>query len=80
MASTFQVNINPAYQPEELRYCLHKVGIKAMVCSESFKTQDYYKMLAQIVPEVKQARDKRVSSESMPFLKTVIMISERDFE
>ena len=52
--STFfpQVNINPAYQPSELKYCLNKVGVKAIVSSESFKTQDYYKMMAEIMPEL----------------------------
>ena len=74
-----QVNINPAYQPEELRYCLHKVGIKAMVCSESFKTQDYYKMLTDIVPEIKEAKDKMVDSKETPFLKTIVMISDNEF-
>ena len=47
-----QVNINPAYQPSELKYCLNKVGVKAIVSSESFKTQDYYKMMAEIMPEL----------------------------
>ena len=47
-----QVNINPAYQPAELKYCLNKVGVRAIVSSESFKTQDYYKMMAEIMPEL----------------------------
>ena len=50
--NTIQVNINPAYQPAELKYCLNKVGVKAIVSSESFKTQDYYKMMAEIMPEL----------------------------
>ena len=46
------VNINPAYQPGELKYCLNKVGVKAIVASQTFKTQDYYNMLMEILPEM----------------------------
>ena len=42
------VNINPAYQPEELKYC----GVKAVVASKTFKTQDYYNILTQVLPEL----------------------------
>ena len=46
------VNINPAYQPAELLYCLNKVGVKVVVASQVFKTQDYYQILTQIMPEL----------------------------
>ena len=46
------VNINPAYQPAELLYCLNKVGVKVVVASKTFKTQDYYQILTQIMPEL----------------------------
>ena len=49
------VNINPAYQPGELKYCLNKVGVKAIVASQAFKTQDYYKMLREVLPEMEGA-------------------------
>lgn len=39
------VAINPAYQQNELVYCLQKVGVKASVSPEKFKTQNYPKML-----------------------------------
>jgi len=39
------VNINPAYQQNELEYSLQKVGIKAVVSPSLFKTQNYPKML-----------------------------------
>jgi len=46
------VNINPAYQPGELKYCLNKVGVKAIIASQTFKTQDYYNMLMEVIPEI----------------------------
>lgn len=48
-----QVNINPAYRLEELEYTLRKVGVKALVCAESFKTSDYLAMLETLTPELK---------------------------
>lgn len=39
------VAINPAYQQNELVYCLQKVGVKATVSPHTFKTQNYPKML-----------------------------------
>ncbi len=49
------VNINPAYQPSELRYCINKVGVRAIVSAESFKSQNYYSMLSEIAPEIPSA-------------------------
>ena len=57
------VNINPAYQPQELLYCLNKVGVKAIVAAERFKTQDYYSILEQVVPELQRAVLEKVESE-----------------
>ncbi|KAL0113184.1 hypothetical protein PUN28_012402 [Cardiocondyla obscurior] len=39
------VGINPAYQQHELEYCLQKAGVKAIVAPDTFKTQNYPKML-----------------------------------
>lgn len=74
------VNINPAYQAKELSYALNKVGIKALIAAESFKSQDYYKILASAVPEVETSKCKSISSNISPDLKFVIMISEKEYE
>lgn len=39
------VAINPAYQQNELEYCLQKVGPKAVISPDTFKMQNYPKML-----------------------------------
>jgi fatty-acyl-CoA synthase len=39
------VNVNPAFQSDELAYCLNKVQIKALVMAESFKKSDYIAIL-----------------------------------
>ncbi|KAL6441153.1 hypothetical protein ACFW04_003459 [Cataglyphis niger] len=44
-AGLIVVAINPAYQHNELIYCLQKVEVKAIVSPIAFKTQNYPKML-----------------------------------
>ncbi|KIH64483.1 hypothetical protein ANCDUO_05205 [Ancylostoma duodenale] len=39
------VNINPCYQSEELRFALGKVGIKALITQPGFKKSNYYESL-----------------------------------
>lgn len=56
------VAINPAYQQNELVYCLQKVGVKAVVAPDTFKTQNYPKMLL-------------AAKEVCPTLKDVIIYS-----
>ena len=68
------VNINPAYQPQELLYCLNKVGVKAIVAAERFKTQDYFRILEQVVPELESAVLEKVESAAVPSLSRVVML------
>ena len=70
------VNINPAYQPQELLYCLNKVGVKAIVAAERFKTQDYFSILKEVVPELENATSETVVSKSVPSLSRVVMMGE----
>ena len=63
------VNVNPAYQPAELRYALNKVGVSGIVSSERFKTQEYHSMLAQVAPELTHSRPGQVSSPAVPSLR-----------
>ncbi|XP_043517804.1 medium-chain acyl-CoA ligase ACSF2, mitochondrial [Frieseomelitta varia] len=42
------VAINPNFQLDELNYCIQKVGVKAVISPDNFKTQDYSRMLLQV--------------------------------
>lgn len=76
--STQQVNINPSYQPLELKYALNKVGIKTLVAAESFKNLDYFSILNEAVPEIKETQEMDfIKSREVPTLESVIMISDR---
>ena len=50
-----QVNINPAYRLSEVEYTLNKVGVKALVCAEQFKTSHYAAMIDELAPELGEA-------------------------
>ena len=57
------VNVNPGYKSSELKYCINKVGIKAIISAESFKSTDYFKVY------------KELESEDIPSLEHFVMIS-----
>lgn len=79
-AGIILVNINPAYQASELNFALKKVGVKVLVVAEHFKTQDYYSLLLKVCPELNQIKDgERLESKSLPDLKGVVMISDKQF-
>ena len=65
--------VNPAYQSRELLYCIHKVGMKGIVMAGEHKTQNFYEILAQTVPELtKSSAGGKVKSEVAPTFTTVI--------
>jgi len=72
------VNINPAYQASELEYCLNKVQVSAIICNESFKTQDYHKMLLSIMPEMDSCGAGAIVSKQVPSVKHVIVITDQN--
>jgi fatty-acyl-CoA synthase len=72
------VNINPAYQTPELQYCLNKVGVKALIAPESFKTQRYHEMVRSIAPELDSCAPGQICSKQLPDLTSLIMISDNE--
>src|ERR1700751_1022307 len=55
-AGLIMVNINPAYRTVELEYALNKVGCKALILAERFKTSDYLGMIRTLVDERRAPR------------------------
>ncbi|MBS9722103.1 AMP-binding protein [Tianweitania sp. BSSL-BM11] len=70
------VNINPAYRTAELEYALTKVGCKALVTAESFKSSDYLQMLATLAPELTAAGSGPLNAARLPDLRYVIHMGE----
>lgn len=70
------VNINPAYRIAELEYALNKVGCKAIVTAECFKTSDYLDMIRTLAPELTDCEPGRLRSAKLPHLRCVVGISD----
>jgi fatty-acyl-CoA synthase len=68
------VTINPAYRLSELEYTLNKVGVKALVAAERFKTSDYAGMVEALAPELPAAAPGRLAAARIPSLTAAIKI------
>ena len=68
------VTINPAYRLSEVEYTLKKVGVKALIAAERFKTSDYVGMIEELAPETASSRVGALVSQRLPDLKVLIKI------
>jgi fatty-acyl-CoA synthase len=73
-AGLILVTINPAYRLSEVEYTLNKVGVKALVAAESFKTSEYARMIEDLAPELSASAPGRLDSARLPHLKAAIKI------
>jgi len=72
------VNINPAYRISELEYVLNKVGCKALVLAEQFKSSDYVGMLMSLAPELNDCKAGKLHAEKIPSLRTAICLGDEE--
>ncbi|MDR5733186.1 AMP-binding protein [Caballeronia sp. LZ025] len=70
------VNINPAYRLAELEYALNKVGCKAIVAAEQFKSSKYLEMLQTLAPELADAEPNALHAARLPELRAVIRMGD----
>ncbi|WP_310730264.1 AMP-binding protein, partial [Burkholderia pseudomultivorans] len=70
------VNINPAYRLAELEYALNKVGCKAMIAAERFKTSAYVEMLQTLAPELATATPGDLHAARVPSLRMVVSMGD----
>ena len=70
------VCINPAYRLYELEFALNKVGCRAIISAESFKTSHYLKMLEELAPELESCEPGALRSEKLPQLEIIIRMGD----
>ena len=75
-AGLILVNINPAYRLAELDYALNKVGCKALITADHFKTSDYVGMLGELAPEIERSAPGRLQAKRLPSLSALIRIGD----
>ena len=73
-AGLILVNINPAYRISELEYALNKVGCKALITADHFKSSDYIGMLREIAPELDSCQPGDLTSMRLQALRIVIKV------
>ena len=73
-AGLILVNINPAYRTFEVDYALNKVGCKALITADSFKTSHYVGMLRELMPEIAGSKPGALRAARIPSLQTLIRI------
>ena len=75
-AGLILVNINPSYRVAELEYALNKVGCKALILAERFKTSDYVGMLRELAPELARSTPGKLESARLPALRAVVVLGD----
>jgi fatty-acyl-CoA synthase len=73
-AGIILVTINPAYRLSELEYTLNKVGVKALVAADRYKTSDYVGMVEAVAPELADSFPGALQSARVPALRAAIKI------
>jgi fatty-acyl-CoA synthase len=73
-AGIILVTINPAYRLSELEYTLNKVGVKALVAAERYKTSDYVGMVEALAPELPDSFPGALQAPRVPSLRAAIKI------
>nr|CAD7398218.1 unnamed protein product [Timema cristinae] len=75
-AGLILAKVDPSYQAPELRHCLNKVGAKLLIAAETDVTQNYYKIVHSLAPELDHCAVGQLRSEQLPELRTVVMTGD----
>jgi len=70
------VNVNPAYRLFELEFVLNKVGCKAIIAAEKFKSSEYLNMLNSLAPELSSCEPGYLRTVKVPQLEIVIRMGQ----
>lgn len=73
-AGLILVNLNPAYQAAELEFSLNKVGCRALVIAERFKSSVCVDLLRSIAPEIEDCEPNELRAANLPHLRCVIRL------
>jgi fatty-acyl-CoA synthase len=69
------VNINPAYQRNELEYALRQSECCALIIGDGFRDADYATMCCDLIPELR-GRNPELKAQGFPHLRHVIWLGK----
>jgi fatty-acyl-CoA synthase len=77
--NVLQVQIDPAYLGPQLLHSFNKVDIKALICSEFYKTNSCYQIVRTVIPELDNCPESGIELKcsKAPALKVLILMSEK---
>jgi fatty-acyl-CoA synthase len=75
-AGLILVVLNPAYRASELEFSLNKVGCRALVLAERFKSTLFIDVLRSIAPEIDDSGPNALRAARLPQLRCVIQIGD----
>lgn len=80
-AGLIAVQIDPAYQGPQLLNSVNSVGVKALICSEFYKTNSCYQIVRTIIPELDNSPESGIELKSpkAPTLKALILMSDKQY-
>ncbi len=72
------VNINPAYQADELHYALQRSEVQGLFTIPSFRRNNYLTILKKLIPELTQIPAAILKAKEFPHLRKIILYEPRD--
>ena len=73
------VTVNTNYRAQELEYLLKQSDSSTLILAEEFKGTSYIDILKEICPELESSEKGDLQSERLPFLKNVVVLSDRSY-
>ncbi|RLQ95564.1 AMP-binding protein [Falsibacillus albus] len=73
------VTVNTNYQRAELEYLLKQSDSTTIILIEKFRDTSYIEMIYEICPELAYSKPGRLRSESLPFLKNVVVLGDKRY-
>ncbi|XP_050347021.1 medium-chain acyl-CoA ligase ACSF2, mitochondrial [Nymphalis io] len=72
------VFINPAYEMNELGFCIKKTQMKGLLIGETIKKRDYIGRLNKILPELQTSKEGSLASQIFPNLTTIMTLGKEN--
>jgi fatty-acyl-CoA synthase len=73
------VTVNTNYQRSELEYLLKQSDSTTIILMDTYKDTSYIDMIYDIVPELKISEPGKLESETLPYLKNVIVLGNKKY-
>ena len=74
------VNINPAYQQQELQYALKQSKVQCLVTIPAFKKSNYIDMLIELLPDLQHNPANNINTKVLPDLRRIIVFDPQNVE